>query len=47
MREPRFPAHGRLVWIDLGADWPGFNGALNDGVSSLSPRGSAPTLSTF
>ncbi len=35
------------VWIELGEDWPGFNRALADSVSSLSPRGMRPGLSTY
>lgn len=36
-----------LIWVRLGPEWPGFNEALNDGVSSLSPRGTSPALSTY
>jgi hypothetical protein len=36
-----------LIWIELGADWPGFTRALDDSVSSLSPRGTPPGLSTY
>lgn len=36
-----------LIWLDLGPSWPGFNEALADAVSSLSPRGQPPALSTY
>jgi hypothetical protein len=47
MRGARFFEDGGLIWIDLGPKWPGFNEALNDGVSFLSPRGEASALSTY
>jgi hypothetical protein len=36
-----------LIWADLGDGWPGFNLALADAVSALSPRGTDPALSTY
>ena len=36
-----------LIWVDGGADRQGFTEALNDSISALSPRGEAPTLSTY
>jgi hypothetical protein len=47
MRGAKFFEDGGLIWIDLGPKWPGFTEALNDGVSSLSPRGQASALSTY
>ena len=36
-----------LIWLDLGPSWSSFNEALADAVSSLSPRGEPPALSTY
>lgn len=47
MRGAKFLEDNGLIWIDLGPKWPGFNEALNDGVSSLSRRGEASALSTY
>ena len=47
MRNPEVFDHDGLVWLDLGREWPGFNEALADSVSTLSPRGESPALSTY
>jgi hypothetical protein len=36
-----------LIWVDLGDEWPGFTSVLADSVSSLSPIGETPALSTY
>jgi hypothetical protein len=36
-----------LIWITLGSSRPGWYEAMNDGISSLSPRGQPPELSTY
>jgi hypothetical protein len=36
-----------LIWVDLGDEWPGFTNLLADAVSSLSPIGETPALSTY
>src|SRR4051794_24959938 len=36
-----------LVWVTLGSSRPGWYEAMNDSISSLSPRGQSPELSTY
>lgn len=36
-----------LIWANAGEDRTGFNEALNDSISSLSPRGQPAALSTY
>jgi hypothetical protein len=36
-----------LIWANAGDDLPGFNEALADSISALSPIGQPPALSTY
>ena len=47
MARATFFDDGGLIWIDLGDQWPGFTEAMNDGISTLSPRGTPPDLSAY
>jgi hypothetical protein len=43
----RFRERAGLIEADLGSEWPGFNDALNDCVTSRAPRGYPEGLSTY
>jgi hypothetical protein len=42
-----WPDDRGFIWVDLGDEWPGFTSLLADSVSSLSPIGQTPALSTY